>query len=245
MKILIAEDDPMIQWVHQSMMTQWGYDYDLADNGYAALELARTNAGCYDLALMDVEMPLMDGIEATRQIRREMPYFPIAAYSSDKRYRKQCIDAGMDIFLEKPCLPDRLQALLKQLALKLLFCRYTKGQIALELIKPMDKEELKELMELDRQGLTKLSLIGTEYKFVVHKNLQNKLSHDFIGEGKGLSEFIDRNPEDPGIIHVYAHNLHATKRHITTMLLSQLMETEDTVMEKFTEIEEFQKPKDK
>ncbi|WP_428634933.1 response regulator, partial [Sedimenticola sp.] len=59
MKILIAEDDPMIQWVHQSMMTQWGYDYDLADNGYAALELARSNAGCYDLALMDVEMPCL------------------------------------------------------------------------------------------------------------------------------------------------------------------------------------------
>ncbi|WP_428634412.1 response regulator [Sedimenticola sp.] len=245
MKILIAEDDPMIQWVHHSMMSQWGYDYDMADNGYAALELARNNAGCYDLALMDVEMPVMDGIEATRNIRREVGYFPIVAYSSDESYRKQCLDAGMDIFLKKPCLPDRLHAYLKRLALKLLSCRHSKGQIALELIKPMDKEELNELIELDRQGLTKLSLIGTDYKFVVHKNLQNKLSHDFIGEEKGLSEFLDRNPESPGIIHVYAHNLYATKRYITTTLLSQLMETEDSVMEKFTEIEEFPKPKDK
>jgi CheY-like chemotaxis protein len=234
MRILIAEDDPIIQRVHQSMLSQWGYEYDMARNGRDALALAIDNRGCYDLALLDVEMPEMDGIEAARQIRQNVKYFPIIAYSSDNRYKAACIEAGMDIFLQKPCTPDRLQALLKQFTLKLLACLYSEGQITLELAKPMNNEELKELMELESQGLAKFSLIGTDYKFVVHKNLQNKLSHDFVGEGKELSEFLDRNPENPGIIHVYANNLHATKRHITPSLLSQLQEEENAEMTLYT-----------
>lgn len=105
MKILIAEDNPIIQRVHQSAMTMSGYEYDLVDNGRDAVDLARINAGCYDLALLDVEMPVMDGIEAARLIRRSVRYFPIAALSSDPDYLHRCLEVGIDVFIKKPRSP--------------------------------------------------------------------------------------------------------------------------------------------
>ena len=75
----------------------------------------------------------------------------------------------------------------------------------------MNKEELQELMELKKKGLTKLRLVGTDAIFIVHKNIQNKISHDIIGEGKELSEFIDRSEKEPGKCHLYRVNLHVTK----------------------------------
>jgi hypothetical protein len=48
----------------------------------------------------------------------------------------------------------------------------------------------------------------------VHKNIQNKISYDLIAKKKQLSEFWDRSPDDPGIVHLYAANLRANKKHI-------------------------------
>ncbi len=91
----------------------------------------------------------------------------------------------------------------------------------------MDAAELKELRELDKRGLAKFSLIDTGHKFIVHKNLQNKLSHDFVAKGKQLSEFLDRSEDEPGIIHLYSLNLQANKRHIPPETFQQLAPLED------------------
>ena len=65
----------------------------------------------------------------------------------------------------------------------------------------------------------------------------------FIAKQKLLSEFIDRSPESPGIIHVYASNLHANKRYISTELLNQLVIEENKEMEKYTKKEEYEESK--
>ena len=73
MNILVAEDDPVIHNLHQRQLTRWGYNVDLAVNGREAVECVRKSrerGGVnYDLCLMDVNMPVMNGIEAIQAIR--------------------------------------------------------------------------------------------------------------------------------------------------------------------------------
>ncbi len=99
MNILIAEDNEMIQVFHERMMSAWGYSYDLASNGMEAVELVKKNNGKYDLCLMDVEMPIMSGIEATKLIREIGKYFPIIGFTANSSYEVACYDAGMDDLL--------------------------------------------------------------------------------------------------------------------------------------------------
>jgi len=105
-RLLVAEDDPTIQMVIGMMLRSGGLDFDLADNGEEAV--AMWAKGGYDLVLMDVQMPLMDGFEAVRAIRERertgsgrTPIVALTAhaYLSD---RQKCLDAGMDAYVAKP-----------------------------------------------------------------------------------------------------------------------------------------------
>jgi len=81
MIILIAEDNAILQKSVGLLMKWWGFDFDLVSNGREAVEQAVSNNGNYDLALMDIDMPEMNGCEATRIIRKKVSYFPIMALS--------------------------------------------------------------------------------------------------------------------------------------------------------------------
>ena len=109
-RILLVEDYPTNQQVAVSHLKSAGHDVDSAANGLAALELYRKNR--YHLILMDVQMPVMDGYEATRQIRKlenqssqdEIQRVPIVAMTAHavEGYREKCLKAGMDDYLSKP-----------------------------------------------------------------------------------------------------------------------------------------------
>ena len=71
-----------------------------------------------DVLTLDVEMPKMNGIEATRIIREKIGYFPIMALSANYDYKRQCLEAGMDYFFEKPCAPSVLLKKIKELTVK-------------------------------------------------------------------------------------------------------------------------------
>jgi len=115
--ILIAEDNQIIQMLYSELMSSWGYDFDMASNGIEAVEFAQKNNGKYGFCLMDVEMPKMNGIEATKIIRRTTNYFPIVACSTNNNYKKACLNAGMDDFALKPYLPDDLFAKINELSI--------------------------------------------------------------------------------------------------------------------------------
>lgn len=234
MKILIAEDNSSLQRLIERLMNIWDYEFDLATNGLGAVEKAQKNEGEYDICLMDIDMPIMNGFEATKIIRRKVKYFPILALSGNLKYNDKYFEVGMDDFLEKPYDPYQLHKKIQELAVKALKIYKKQNKISLEKEMPMNPDELRELRELDEKGLTKFSLIGIGHKFIVHKNLQNKISHDFISKGKRLSEFLDRSKDDPGIIHLYVSNLHANKRHILPEMLEQLAQEEDEEMKTYT-----------
>ncbi|GIW95372.1 MAG: hypothetical protein KatS3mg110_3413 [Pirellulaceae bacterium] len=97
-----------------------GHECWLANNGAEAVSLHQTQS--FDLILMDVEMPELDGFEAARRIRRSeshgMQRTPIVALTAHavSGFREQCLAAGMDDYLTKPVEPDRLFALLNRIA---------------------------------------------------------------------------------------------------------------------------------
>ena len=91
-----------------------GLDVAVAGNGAVAVDMVRSTA--FDLILMDMQMPEMDGLEATRQIRHMSDRWrlPIVAMTANAfaEDRAQCLAAGMDDFLSKPVEPDRLYSTL-------------------------------------------------------------------------------------------------------------------------------------
>jgi len=117
MNILIAEDNITLQMVIEKWMDNWGYKCDIAPNGLEAVRKARQNEGKYDLCLMDIDMPFMDGFEATEQIRKYNKDIPIMALTSHNDIKKRYTECGMDAFLEKPYDSRVLYNKIKELTL--------------------------------------------------------------------------------------------------------------------------------
>lgn len=233
MKILVAEDNIGLQESVEMLMAHWGYEFDIAPNGQEAVELAKTNDGEYDLCLMDINMPILNGYEATKIIRRLMKYLPILALTGYSVSRNEYLEAGMDDYLQKPYTPKELYDKISALTVKAVMIRKDNDEIILTEEMPVDSDELSELIQLKKKGLTKLKLVGLGYTFVVHRNIQNKISYDLIGEGKELSEFIDRSEKEPGRCHLYKANLHVTKDLFIPAELEEAIRREDQVAVRF------------
>jgi signal transduction histidine kinase/AmiR/NasT family two-component response regulator len=108
-RILVVEDNPVNQAVAVRALGRLGYTVAMAENGRDALELVRRSS--FDLILMDVQMPEMDGLETTRAIRAFDTTTPIVAMTAHamKGDRERCLDAGMDDYLTKPIQLDALK----------------------------------------------------------------------------------------------------------------------------------------
>jgi CheY-like chemotaxis protein len=105
LRLLLVEDHPLNQIVARGMLEHAGASVDVAENGQLAVERLRERSADYDIVLMDVQMPVMDGFEATRHIRHELGLrLPILAMSAGVMQSEQerCIEAGMNDFIPKP-----------------------------------------------------------------------------------------------------------------------------------------------
>ena len=120
LRILLAEDNAVNQKLALRLLQQMGYRADIAANGVEAIESLERQP--YDVVLMDVQMPEMDGLEATRRITAQWP----PATARDRRHDRQrdagrpreCLAAGMDDYMTKPIRPMRCSRRLCAVALR-------------------------------------------------------------------------------------------------------------------------------
>jgi signal transduction histidine kinase len=116
-KVLLAEDNAVNRKVAGKMLERLGLEVDSVENGREAVIAAGKTP--YDLILLDVEMPEMDGIEAALEIGRSLgarkpPLVALTAHSLES-FRKRCMEAGMSVFLAKPIDMERLQKTIERL----------------------------------------------------------------------------------------------------------------------------------
>ena len=121
LRILVAEDDSTNQLVIQSILQKYGYSCDLVANGLMAVEAVRLNT--YDVVFMDIQMPEMDGILATRKIyelglKGQAGHIVGLTAHALPEDRRACLNAGMDEYLCKPVEPERFQKLLAKFSRK-------------------------------------------------------------------------------------------------------------------------------
>ena len=121
MRILLAEDVELNQEIATAILGDAGFQTEVAENGKIAVEmLEKSRPGYYQLVLMDVQMPIMNGYEAAKKIRklgnRRLSSIPIIAMTANAfaEDEKEALDAGMNVHLAKPIDIDLLKKVIKQ-----------------------------------------------------------------------------------------------------------------------------------
>jgi CheY-like chemotaxis protein len=120
LRILVAEDNKTNQEVALKILSKLGYDAALAQNGEEALEMV--GEGQYDLIFMDIQMPVKDGLEATRMIRLCLSTQPVIIAMTANAIqgdRQKCLNAGMDDYISKPFKIEELTKMIEKWATQL------------------------------------------------------------------------------------------------------------------------------
>jgi CheY-like chemotaxis protein/HPt (histidine-containing phosphotransfer) domain-containing protein len=117
-RVLLAEDNKVNQMLAVAILEKRGYDVSVADNGREAVDLVRHSE--FDVVLMDVQMPELDGFEATAMLRaaeaettKRLPIIAVTAHAMEGD-RQRCLEAGMDDYVSKPIDPDKLEAAIQR-----------------------------------------------------------------------------------------------------------------------------------
>ncbi len=163
LRILIAEDNMVNQRVALGLLKQIGYTATSTNNGLEAVQALEAKE--YDVVLMDVQMPEMDGLEATREIRRRWPDGPRRPYiiamtaNAMTGDREKCLEAGMDEYISKPVKANRLKTALEQ-------CCELRAAVAAVVYQPMStngsSHQNVERAVLNRDSLEALKSLQSE-----------------------------------------------------------------------------------
>lgn len=129
-QLLVAEDNPMNRRVVELLLEEWKINYTMVQNGREVLELLEATPKAFDMVFMDIQMPEMDGYEATRLIRQqlklELPVIAMTAHALAGE-REKCLRMGMNDYISKPFREFELRQIIARFAPKI------PGSMALEL----------------------------------------------------------------------------------------------------------------
>jgi CheY-like chemotaxis protein/anti-sigma regulatory factor (Ser/Thr protein kinase) len=203
-RILLVEDVPDVRKVICAVLDRIGLKTDTAKNGRAACEMAAnslTEGSPYDLILMDIQMPVMDGCAATRRLRRhgwQRPIVALTAYAMSGD-REKCLAAGCDDYLAKPINIAELQ--------KVLIRHLGQGKVATELFKESQEEP---------RGILKSGVLDAA--------VVAKLMQQFREELPGRAELIGKAYDDKDRTQLM-HLIHQLKGATGIYGLKQISET--------------------
>jgi len=197
LRILVAEDSVVNQKLMRAVLQKMGYAPDVAANGLEALD--RLRAEPYDLVFMDLQMPEMDGLEATRRIVAEKgearPVIVAMTANAMHGDRERCLEAGMDEYVSKPVLPEAIQNVIERFGPRGATRRRAPATAPSAPV--LDQRALEELRLLDEPG---------------QPSLMKELLRDYIAQAPGAIEQIKvlaRNRDLAGLAQK-AHKLNGS-----------------------------------
>jgi two-component system, sensor histidine kinase and response regulator len=228
--VLLVEDNPVNQAVAERMLQRVGLKVSLAMDGSVAVNAMRNHS--FDLVLMDVQMPVLDGLDATRAIRVEQAalgiHTPIVALTANvmEKEREQCLAAGMDDFLSKPFSSAQLHHVLARW-LKPAPAAAAEGEAGAALdatrsrnfIVPGEHPRFDGVV-LDRAVLERIQQLGGVDK----PDLLGKILHMFLQDVPRHLAAIQQawQKRDAALIATSAHVLKSSSAHVGAMKLSAM-----------------------
>jgi CheY-like chemotaxis protein/HPt (histidine-containing phosphotransfer) domain-containing protein len=238
LRILLAEDNAVNQKVALHLLGRSGYRADVASNGLEALEALEQQA--YDVVLMDVQMPQMDGLQATRRIREQWPDGQgprIIAMTANAMQgdRKKCLDAGMDDYISKPVrVADLISALEK--------CRPSPQRPKDPMSEQLPTPSRDSLLGPPRETHRTVPVNGRSANSAIDGQVFENLHHN-LGEAviDLITVYLDNSTklvaemreasvqESVDTLHISAHTLKSSSALVGAIALSSLCEELETM----------------
>lgn len=251
--VLLAEDNKVNQKVAVAMLSRMGLTIELAANGQEALEMWRREN--YELILMDCQMPVLDGYEATACIRKEerarAGHTPIIALTANAMAsdREKCKNAGMDDFISKPVSKEQLITVLSRWLSQAeeepaveepQYEAELQIEEAADAQPPLDDTVVNSLHETVGEVFADLVLVYLEETAELLQNLQNALNEDDLDAARRLAHSIKSSSANMGALRLsdMAHGLESVSDSKTGLPDASLMSGEfDRVAQALRELE--------
>lgn len=222
-KILLVEDNILNQEIAKEILEDDGYIIDIAENGKVAIN--KINQNKYDVVLMDMQMPVMDGLEATRIVRNDFKFdkLPIIAMTANAMLedKEKCINAGMNDHLSKPINPNELFNIIE---------KWSSNNLE-------DKEKYLKKNQLVKTVDRELNIIGLNEadgcdRVMGKKHVYLRILRNFISDERNLMKDIKREYACNNLEEVYmkVHTLKGISGNIGAYLLENKIKTLETII---------------
>ena len=195
-RVLLVEDNDLNQQVASELLRDAGFVVDIAENGRVAVDMVQMQTGRplpYDVVLMDMQMPVMDGLTATRTLRQDARYdaMPILAMTANAMQvdREHCRDAGMQDFISKPIEPDALWRALGR------WLKPRPGAAEVQALAPLPPPAVAEVAEAGAPGLVPVEGLDMQaglQRALGRESLYRQLLGKFVRGQRGVPQAIEQ-----------------------------------------------------